>query len=45
MTDIKDINQEEQKVKDGDFARNIAEGLDTPKDDGYSTDEVQFENI
>lgn len=45
MTDKKDINQEEYVAGNEHNAREGAEGLDTPKDDGYSTDEVQFENI
>lgn len=45
MTDINDIKQEEDMVVDEPVTRRGGEGFDTMKDDGYSTDEVQFESI
>jgi molecular chaperone GrpE len=45
MADINDIKQEEDRVVNESAPRRNREGLDTMKDDGYSTDEVQFENI
>lgn len=45
MADINDINKEEDMIVDESTPRRNGEGLDTMKDDGYSTDEVQFENI
>lgn len=45
MTDINDINQEEQMGENEQAAHRGGDRLDTSKDDGYSTDEVQFENI